>query len=116
VTTGGRRVDLRRGRVRRGFAAGREPTGTVRFFLKRRQSPSRLAFTVLDALVIDPRKELTRPDGRPVPILIMANGKRNCSVRRAHGVVGFSLIRSQDRWVLTRVKHPRQNREEGRRV
>ena len=32
-------------------------------------APADVAYTILDALGIDPRKQLTAPDGRPIEIL-----------------------------------------------
>ncbi len=34
-----------------------------------RSSPADVAYTILDSLGIDPRKQLTTPDGRPIEIL-----------------------------------------------
>jgi hypothetical protein len=54
--------------VKRGFVLGKTDKHGA-FATQRPVSPADVAFTMLDALGIDPRKQLKAPDGRPIEIL-----------------------------------------------
>jgi hypothetical protein len=54
--------------VKRGFVLGKTDKHGA-YTTQRPVSPADVAFTILDALGIDPRKQLTAPDGRPIEIL-----------------------------------------------
>jgi hypothetical protein len=54
--------------VKRGFVLGKTDKHGA-FATQRPVSPADVAFTMLDALGIDPRKQLIAPDGRPIAIL-----------------------------------------------
>ena len=54
--------------VKPGFVLGKTDKHGA-FTTQRPVSPADVAFTILDALGIDPRKQLTTPDGRPIEVL-----------------------------------------------
>jgi hypothetical protein len=54
--------------VKPGFVLGRTDRQGA-FTTQRPVSPADVAFTILDAMGIDPHKQLHTPDGRPVEIL-----------------------------------------------
>lgn len=54
--------------VKRGFVLGKTDKQGA-FATQRPVSPADVAFTILDSLGIDPRKQLRAPDGRPIEIL-----------------------------------------------
>jgi hypothetical protein len=54
--------------VKRGFVLGKTDKHGA-FTTQRPVSPADVAYTMLDALGIDPRKQLKSPDGRPIEIL-----------------------------------------------
>jgi Protein of unknown function (DUF1501) len=54
--------------VKRGFVLGKTDKHGA-FATQRPVSPADVAFTILDSLGIDPRKQLKAPDGRPIEIL-----------------------------------------------
>ncbi len=54
--------------VKRGFVLGKTDKHGA-YTTQRPVSPADVAFTMLDSLGIDPRKQLTTPDGRPIEIL-----------------------------------------------
>ncbi len=54
--------------VKRGFVLGKTDKHGG-FATQRPVSPADVAFTILDAMGIDPRKQLKAPDGRPIEIL-----------------------------------------------
>jgi hypothetical protein len=54
--------------VKRGFVLGKTDKHGA-YTTQRPVSPADVAYTMLDALGIDPRKQLTAPDGRPIEIL-----------------------------------------------
>ena len=54
--------------IKRGYVLGKtDKHGAVA--TERPVSPTDVAYTMLDALGIDPRKQLTAPDGRPIEVL-----------------------------------------------
>ncbi len=54
--------------VKRGFVLGKTDKHGA-YATQRPVSPADVAYTMLDALGIDPRKQLKAPDGRPIEIL-----------------------------------------------
>ena len=60
---------VRRGRGEAGVRARARPTSTGRTRRSGRCRPADVAYTIFDALGIDPRKQLDTPDGRPIEIL-----------------------------------------------
>ncbi|WP_439631690.1 DUF1501 domain-containing protein [Gemmata sp.] len=54
--------------VKRGFVLGKTDKHGA-FATQRPVSPADVAYTILDAMGIDPRKQLKTPDGRPIEIL-----------------------------------------------
>ncbi len=65
----GRVAAVRRGRREAGPRARARRTSTAAYVTQRPVSPADVAYTILDALGIDPRKQLVTPDGRPIEIL-----------------------------------------------
>ena len=65
--------------VKRGFVLGKTDKHGA-FTTQRPVSPADVAFTILDALGIDPRKQLTTPDGRPIEILDQGEAVRELFV------------------------------------
>ena len=65
----GRVAAVRRGRRAGRAACSARPTSRGRTSTQRPVGPADVAYTIFDALGIDPRKQLVTPDGRPIEIL-----------------------------------------------